>query len=103
MAHPPCIGIESLRLSHYRGSINLGRSSHAETKKCWKHKILLLQIGKNKLNFIFLTSLGCILDMHTVDIEGRVQPGAVYLKFTEGQNTAYTYLTYGSNTGSFNI
>ncbi len=41
--------------------------------------------------------------MHTVDIEGRAQPGAVYLQFSEGQNTAFTYLTTGSNTGSFDM
>ncbi len=41
--------------------------------------------------------------MHTVDIEGRAQPGAVYLQFTDGQNAAFTYLTTGTSAGSFNI
>ncbi len=41
--------------------------------------------------------------MHTVDIEGRVPPDAVYLQFTEGQKTAFTYLTNGASAGSFTI
>ncbi len=41
--------------------------------------------------------------MHTVEIEGHAQPDAVYLKFTEGLNVAYTYLTTGPSKGSFDI
>ncbi len=41
--------------------------------------------------------------MHTVDVEGSVPTAASYLEFTEGQNTAFTFLTTGSDTGSFNM
>ncbi len=41
--------------------------------------------------------------MRTVEIEGTVPTAASYLEFTEGQNTAYTYLTTGSDTGNSNI
>ncbi len=41
--------------------------------------------------------------MHTVEIQGSVPPDAVYLKFSDGQNIAYTYLTTEHSTGSFTI
>ncbi len=41
--------------------------------------------------------------MHTVAIDGSVPTAASYLQFTDGQNTAYTYLTTESDTGNFNI
>ncbi len=44
-----------------------------------------------------------ILDMHTVEIQGRVPTAAAYLQFAEGNNTAYTYLTTEPDTGIFNI
>ncbi len=51
---------------------------------------------------VFLTFLWNILDMQTVEIEGSVPTAAVYLTFSDGQNTAYTYLTNGSSRGNFN-
>ncbi len=41
--------------------------------------------------------------MHTVQIEGKVPTVAAYMNFTDGQDTAFTYFTTGSYTGSFNI
>ncbi len=58
---------------------------------------------RNQLEFLFLTSLWNILDKHTVEIQGSVPPGSVYLKFRDGQNTAYTYLTTEQHSGSFTI
>ncbi len=41
--------------------------------------------------------------MHTVEIQGHVPTAAAYLNFSDGQNTAFTYLTTDPHTGSFNI
>ncbi len=39
--------------------------------------------------------------MRTVEIQGHVPTAAAYLKFSDGQNTAYSFLTTESNTGSY--